>query len=66
MIGDLKEVDFAAYCQKCENKKLSESESPCDECLDTPARQDSHKPLYFKEATNEKSNRSNKEQSSSK
>ena len=62
MIGDEKEVYFAKWCPKCENNELSEFEDPCNECLYSPANQDSHKPINFKEATNEKPNRSSKEQ----
>lgn len=41
-------VDFS-YCNKCIYKNKKESEEPCDECLATPSRQNSIKPLYFKE-----------------
>lgn len=63
MIGDDKEVYYGEYCSKCEYKDIDESDpnGKCWECLETPFRQDSHKPLYFKEATNEKPNRSVKE-----
>ena len=45
----LKEVYFDKYCSKCVHKDVDEEELPCDECLATPARDDSHKPEYFKE-----------------
>lgn len=51
MIGDKKEVYFDQYCSKCVNKDRPESANPCWDCLEEPAREDSHKPLYFKEAT---------------
>jgi len=60
LIGDQKEVYFGEYCQKCEYKNVDESdpEGKCWECLESPTMQDSHKPLYFKEASeNEKPNR---------
>ena len=66
MIGDPKEVYFADYCHKCEYIHKNEDEEPCDECLNSPFNTDSHKPTYFKEATNEKPNRSIKKQSVSK
>ena len=56
MIGDEKEVYFHEYCKKCENKNVSESdpEGPCWDCLESPTAVDSHKPINFKEAENEK------------
>lgn len=47
-----KEVYFGDYCNKCQFEKSSEdpdTDSPCVECLETPARLYSHKPLNFKE-----------------
>ena len=60
MIGDYKEVYFNKYCKKCEHKKVSESDpnGECWECLESPVNTDSHKPINFKEASeNEKQNR---------
>lgn len=51
MIGDKKEVYFDKYCKKCEYKNRPESANPCWDCLEEPANEDSHKPLYFKEAS---------------
>lgn len=45
----MKIVEFDKYCPKCEHKNLSESERPCSECLEEPARQYSHKPAMFEE-----------------
>lgn len=43
-------VHFDVYCPLCEHKDLDESEQPCYDCLNTPARTDgSHKPINFKE-----------------
>lgn len=69
MVGDKKEVYFDKYCQRCEFKDVSESDpnGACWDCLESPANVDSHKPLYFKEASeNEESNRkkSNEQRSS--
>lgn len=59
MIGDPKEVYFKDYCNKCEYKDVSESDvnGMCWDCLEQPFNTDSHKPINFKEATNEKPNR---------
>ena len=57
MIGDEKEVYFEQYCPKCKSFNDSETdpESPCWDCVNAPANQDSHKPINFKEASeNEK------------
>ena len=53
MIGDQKEVYFDQYCSKCVNKDVDESDvnGACWDCLDSPSNVDSHKPLYFKEAS---------------
>lgn len=45
-------VEYDLYCYKCKHYKLSDSEFPCDECLDNPSNEDSRKPIYFKEAEN--------------
>jgi len=44
-----KEVDFNKYCPKCQYDKKLEEDDPCFECLEVPARADSHKPVNFKE-----------------
>ena len=49
MIGDPKEVDFAKYCKKCKHFDTQDYEEPCNECLENPAMQDSHKPMHFEE-----------------
>ena len=55
MIGDRKEVFFDQYCSKCEYKNRPETANPCRDCLDSPSNVDSHRPVYFKEASeNEK------------
>lgn len=43
----LKEVYFGEYCKRCKHRSNKEYESPCDECLSFPGREDSHKPLYY-------------------
>jgi hypothetical protein len=37
------------YCHKCKNKDLPDYEDPCNECLNQPYNYDSHKPINFKE-----------------
>ena len=47
---NMKLVNFDEYCKCCHYKKTKESENPCYECLQEPARQHSHKPARFEEA----------------
>jgi hypothetical protein len=57
MVGDNKEVFFDVYCPQCAHKGISESdpEGACWDCLESPVNVDSHKPVNFKEASeNEK------------
>lgn len=42
-----KEVDFHYYCERCINRDTSETADPCNECLDTPVRIGTEKPLKF-------------------
>lgn len=51
----LKEVYFGEYCKRCKHRNTKEYESPCDECLSVPGREDSHKPLYFETKRSETS-----------
>ena len=44
-----KEVSFYDYCKTCKYQELSGCEDPCDECLDYPTNEDSHKPVNYKE-----------------
>lgn len=46
-------VFFHKYCHRCEFKNTSMEEDPCDHCLEQPARQNSHKPAFFKEKIKE-------------
>lgn len=47
MEGDLKIVEFDKYCHRCKHRSTPEIEDPCYECLDIPARPDSHRPEHF-------------------
>lgn len=44
-----KEVRFDMYCPRCKHSELPEWEDPCDECLENPSNEYSHKPVYFEE-----------------
>lgn len=46
---DQKIVRFDLWCPKCEHYNKSESEDPCWECLDTPSKMNSCKPINFEE-----------------
>jgi hypothetical protein len=46
----MKEVRFDIYCETCEYKDLKDEDEPCCDCLDEPANQHSHKPVYWKGA----------------
>lgn len=49
MNENMKHVEFWNYCEKCEHRDKDQWEDPCDECLNYPAREYSHRPLNFKE-----------------
>lgn len=49
----MKEVDFNKYCAMCKYKNAAQEVEPCNECLTCGAREDSHKPINFKEAKEE-------------
>lgn len=42
-----KEVYFDVWCKRCKYEKQSESEEPCDKCLDRPLNVNSHRPVYY-------------------
>ena len=48
MDDNMKEVYFDQYCKTCLHKDVKETEDPCCECLGEGARQDSHKPVNWK------------------
>lgn len=45
----LKEVLFNLYCDKCKHELVNIDEDPCHSCLNEPANEDSHKPVFFEE-----------------
>lgn len=42
-------VNFEEYCHKCEHFNVVDWDDPCHDCMENPAVEDSHKPLYFKD-----------------
>lgn len=44
-----KEVYFSQYCSTCIYKDVNEQDDPCDECMDYPVNENSHKPINYKE-----------------
>ena len=42
-----KEVYFDEFCSQCAFEENLESEKPCDECLEEPVNEYSHKPVKF-------------------
>jgi len=50
--NSFKEVAFALYCPKCEYKELEGYKSPCNECLEVPARPGTNVPEEYKEDKN--------------
>lgn len=44
-----KEVFFDQYCPTCVHKDEPETDDVCNECLNEPGRQYTHKPLNYKE-----------------
>ncbi len=49
MESKTKEVRFDLYCKTCKDYKLEESQDPCNECLNEPSNEDSHKPVNWRE-----------------
>ncbi len=49
MTDGYKEVYFDKYCETCRHEKVEEKEDPCHECLNEPARMNSHKPVKWEE-----------------
>lgn len=41
-------VEFDEYCDICKYKDVKGYEDPCNECLDNPVNEDSHRPVNFK------------------
>ena len=43
-----KEVYFGDYCPNCKYRDIEETDDPCNECLNEPSNEDSHKPVRWK------------------
>ncbi len=50
MDGVEKEVFYNVYCHKCAHWNADAASDVCNDCLNEPGRDYSHKPLNFKEA----------------
>ncbi len=48
MEGTVKLVDFT-FCNTCQNKDTYENDEPCNTCLRCSARENSVKPINYKE-----------------
>lgn len=46
-----KEVYFGDYCPKCKFYETEETDDPCNECLNEPSNEDSHKPVRFQKSS---------------
>ena len=44
-------VNFDEWCHKCEHFNVVDWDDPCNDCLNNPGNEDSHRPVYFKEDT---------------
>ena len=44
-----KEARFDIYCKYCKHFEKEETESPCNECLESPANDNSHNPVKYEE-----------------
>lgn len=42
-------VDFHEYCATCKFRETEAFKDPCNECLNNPTNEDSHKPVKYKE-----------------
>ena len=42
-------VEYEVYCASCEHAESDPAEDPCDECLGVPARENTRKPINYKE-----------------
>jgi len=42
-----KEVYFDQYCKSCKHHEKKDTDEPCNECLENPINQFSHKPVKW-------------------
>lgn len=45
--GTTKEVHFHLYCLTCKHWKKNQAKEPCNECLNNPSNEYSHKPVKY-------------------
>lgn len=43
-----KEVYYYLYCDTCINRDTDAGDDPCNECLNNPYNDDSHKPINYR------------------
>ena len=43
-------VEYDKYCDKCKYKNIKDTEDPCDECLGSPVRESSKRPINWKKS----------------
>ena len=52
MEDNTKFVAFEEYCKRCKYEDRSSTADPCNECLETGAREGTAEPIEFKEKDN--------------
>ena len=50
MENQMKFVEFDVYCKKCKYRDRDENLNPCCDCLEIPARENTHIPEYWEGA----------------
>ena len=58
-----KEVYFGDYCPKCKHYDTPEDDDPCNECLNNPSNEDSHKPVRWQKGESESKKKKKKDKS---
>ena len=41
-------VEYSEYCPTCKHRDKKAYEDPCNDCLNCPINEDSHKPINYK------------------
>lgn len=49
MDNNQKEVFFHEYCKTCKYADTVETDDPCNECLNEPSNENSHKPVRWED-----------------
>ena len=50
MDGKQKEVRFDIFCRSCSFYPTTEDQEPCTTCLSSPASEESHKPVKYRQS----------------